>query len=152
MGFTEPTEFFQVTFVDYPGLEITTRDMSIKEMNEMMIPSSAEALKNTKVLDEMINRFIAKVVTWNLQHRKVDEDRRAEDGSCVACGLSEGDLLPTTAENFKCCSVKFMIGVTRDWMISISGVSADLKKLLGNGGENVELLMKQLATAQSPLS
>ena len=67
------------------GLEVLMASLSVREYNEMMRRAAIQGIteETVKANDEMVDLFVAKLVSWNLEDRDgkaVPRTRKAVDG------------------------------------------------------------------------
>lgn len=115
--FKPVVKLLEMTFEDYPGLEVTARSASIGQ-----IKKAQEMSLNTKEEnDEAFKFFERKIVGWNLTHPEVED--ATEDGSCVLCGLREDDDLPPTVSGMQCLDLGIMSAIMFGWIQTVARVS-----------------------------
>lgn len=156
MGFKPTKDVHNLTYRQYPGLEITARGTTIGKLQQFMKLRMTVNEQNAEQIDKAFGFFAQRVVTWNIEHPEIelDEDFEISDDNepvCATCGLEEGAPLPTTVKAMYCLELKFILSLIFGWMAAIASVS-DPKELSFNSGEmntHTQELMMKLAEMQN---
>lgn len=163
MGYKPKNTRYTLELVDYPGLEITCKGTSlgkILEMGRTNININTLA-KSDELRDALFGTFADRLVTWNIEHPELEDTVKVSaDGQpvlievCARCGLSEGDLLPTTVDGLMCLEMGFVMALILGWMSAVARVSGPKDPSINNGGMNSQLedLMNQIGSLQNPVT
>jgi hypothetical protein len=140
------TQFLDLEFVDFPGLEVRTRSASIGEIKRAQELNVDVNEKDPDKQLEAFRFFERKLIEWNLVHPEID------DGSdvCAICGLKEDDELPPTIAGMLCLDIAIMLAIIFGWVRSVATVALPKGMSLPNGGKDIpEELRQKLETLQS---
>lgn len=156
-GYKPKKILHNVTYVQYPGLLISSKGTTIGKLQKLAGMKITVNEKDQEKVDYVFKFFTSRVITWNLLHPEIeiDDDSNAPDGTdmleCPVCGLHEDDLLPTTHEGLYCLDMSFVLSLIFGWMAAIAGAS-DPKGLNSSDGELSTLkenAMSRLAEMQN---
>lgn len=152
MGYKPNNKIYNLSFTDYPGLEIRAKGTSIGKLQWMQ-----EQRVNLNEEDEakklaVFTFFANRIVSWNIEHPEVDPEDKNTDGACIHCGQSEDDPMVPSVQSLMCLDLGFVMGIIFGWMAAVARVSVPKGMSLNDGGQNSpeELLMRQLASLQNP--
>lgn len=124
MGFKKPVTLYKLLFegTEYDGLEITTKSLSVGEMQEITKTSAGISEKGisttlgmVEASAEVLQRFADSIIEWNLEE---------DDGTPIRPSLN----------NVMNQEAAFVHTIVTAWMQATVGVSADLGKDSGSGG------------------
>jgi hypothetical protein len=147
-GYQPLKKIYNLTFVQYPGLEISIGSTSLGKLIEI---SQVQLKINSKDENERLAvfRFFAdKLKSWNIMHPEID----ANAAICDKCGLSEGAPLPATMQGIMCLDLDFVMDIIIGWMTAVSRVSDPKGENSNNGEMSIpEDMMTKLGMLQNPM-
>lgn len=146
-GYIPERKRYALTFEDHPGLEIVCKSASLGKMLSLAQQPLSLAQLTSEKQDEIFGFFVSRVITWNLQHPEVDN--ATDGGTCLACGLRKGELLPTEKIYLYCLDLEFVMPIVWSWMNAIIRVAGPKEKNTSNGTTNINTLIEQLGQMQS---
>lgn len=158
MGFKPEAKQYNLTFVDYPGLEITALGADLGELDTTSQMNSNLNHPDRKKRLELFEFFATKLVAWNMQHMAV----RNSDGTpeCKRCGCVEDDYLLPEADAMLCVPIEIMVAIVLGWAMAISRVSLPKGLSSNDGGKSgpstplpdglTEEITRQLEQLQNP--
>lgn len=156
MGYVRKPKVFKLTFVDddsaFPGLEIQTRSLKIRELAEFGLKLSQSTRGVEGGTDE------EKFAAIPALSEALDDTREMFADALISWNMEEEDGTPTPADvdGVKLLDDQEFLTLISVWLNSIGGLDAqkdddDLGKGFGSGGTSPELssLMEPLSPNQS---
>lgn len=148
-GYKPQRKIYNLEFVDYPGLEITTRSAPLGELSaayDLNIKLN-EPDKDKRL--EAFKFFADRLISWNLDHPEVS-NKAVTYPACAACGLKEDDPMPPTVDSMMCLELDMIMAIIMGWINTIAKVSVPKAMNSNDGGTTIpEELAKQLEALQN---
>jgi hypothetical protein len=154
MGYRPVKKLYRMTFVDYPGLEITAKGTSIGKLLDMAKAKLTMNDAGEETRMEIFTFFASRIIKWNLEHPEIDfvNDDGTSTETCPTCGLAEGDELPATVGGLQCLELQFVMTIMFGWMETVSKASAPKGQSSSSGETTPDMQMQRLSELQSPLT
>lgn len=163
MGYKPTAKQYNLTFTDYPGLEVAATGVSFGELEEIQRLDINLREKDPKKRMEIFEYFEARLLSWNMEHPAIGKKKaikRETDGAnvCSACRLQEGEDMPPTAQSMLCLEAELVLAIVIGWVFAIARASIPKGMSLNSGEKSGPLntpqeltdeIMRQLEKAQS---
>lgn len=143
MGYKPTKKVYQLSFTDFPGLEIDAVSTSLGRLMHLGTLNIRMDEPDEEKKMELFKTFAGCLVRWNIEHPEIADPN--EDGTCPRCGLLEGIAMPCTVQSLMCLDLDFIMPLLFGWMATVSRVSVPKDLSLSDGGKNIqEGVMKML--------
>lgn len=128
MGYRPQRKQFNLTFEDFPGLEVSATAASLGELDEI-----ENAQKDASKRMFVFETFIRHLVSWNVE----DE---------------HGEAVPTNMEGLRSLDMDFVMAIIAGWVTSVARASLPKGLNLNSGAMNTlgADAMKTLEMLQNP--
>lgn len=152
MGYKPTAKHYELSFTQFPGLEVTAKGATLGEIETIQGMNISVNEKDPEKRMEIFRFFEKKLVKWNLEHPEVTGE------VCADCGLAEDDPMPTTVRSMLCLEADMILQIVIGWVFAIARASLPKEMNLSSGGktgplntpqELTEELMRQLEKAQN---
>lgn len=153
MSYKPGRKIYELTYVDYPGLEVRMHGTTIGKLEALSKLAANISAATPEQKMSIFQFFVSKLISWNIVHPEVitEASDGPQEGVCANCGMMEDDPLPTTPAGLGCLELEFVTNIIRGWMETIGGASGPKAPNISNGGMNTETQMNRLGNLQSPL-
>lgn len=149
-GYKPIKKIYFINIEELPGLSMRCGSIALGTLVKVQNLAGKSPEELLPAEQTMVFRmFTNKLISWNVVHPEIDE--ADDNGSCVECGLAEGEPLPATLEGLGCLEPAFVMDLIKAWINAIASVTAPKDKSSNNGGTVESTLVKQLGELQSPL-
>lgn len=124
MGFRGGRKTIRMDFEDpeFDGLEVAIRSMSMEQFLEFTTLAE-EASSDLGAAEELIRRFSAALVEWNLEEPNEDGEWRP---------------VPPTADGLRRQDFSFVLFLANEWLSAVTNIGAGLGKGSTSGGSSLE--------------
>lgn len=149
MGYKPTKKIYQLSFTDFPGLEVDATSTSLgKLMHLGTLNIQLNETDESKRM-ELFTEFAACLVRWNIEHPAVTA-KQADSMACANCGLVEDVPMPVSLQSLLCLDLDFIMPIIFGWMMAIARVNVPKELSLSDGGRRIqEDLMRQLGQHQN---
>ena len=155
MGYKPGRKIYELTFVDYPGLEVHMYGTTIGKLEAVSKIAANITSATPEQQMSIFEFFTSNLISWNIEHPEIASEDYLdinESDECGKCGLVEGDPLPATPDGIRCLELGFITNIIQGWMETIGGVSGPKAPNTSNGEMNSQTQTSRLANLQSPLA
>lgn len=141
MGYEVSSKVYNLTFTDYPGMEVVALGCSLEEM-DLVSGMDINIIKTDKAKRlEIFEFFASKIKSWNLEENGVP--------------------LPPTSEGLLRLDASLVVAIVVGWALAVARVSLPKELNSNNGGQTgpsnplpdglTEEITQRLAQLQSPM-
>jgi hypothetical protein len=141
MGYKPTKKVYELSFTDFPGLEIDAVSTSLGKLMRVGELNVRIDEPDQEKRMELFSIFTGCIARWNMEHPALPQgvDR------CANCNLVEDDPMPVNVTSLLCLDLDFIMPIIFGWVATISRVSVPKELSLSDGGRSIpEEVMKLL--------